>query len=153
MVDNCFELALDEARKVDKLIQSGTKDAATLEKELPFLGVPFTIKDCFSVKGEKVILNVIVTLLLQHAICLGMRYTAGLVKRRNIVGQFDADVVALMKRAGAIHLAVTNVSELCMWWESHNRVYGRSRNPYDVNRIVGGSSGGEVLKSNVVHTI
>ncbi len=82
-----------------------------------------------------------------------MRYTAGLVKRRNIVGQFDADVVALMKRAGAIHLAVTNVSELCMWWESHNRVYGRSRNPYDVNRIVGGSSGGEVLKSNVIHVI
>ena len=55
VVDNCFELALDEARKVDKLIQSGTKDAATLEIELPFLGVPFTIKDTFPVKGEKAI--------------------------------------------------------------------------------------------------
>ena len=76
---------------------------------------------------------------------LGMRYTAGLVKRKNIIGQFDADVVALMRKAGGIILAVTNVSELCMWWESNNNVYGRSRNPYDIHRIVGGSSGGEVL--------
>lgn len=30
-----------------------------------------------------------------------------------------------------------------MWWESANNVHGRSNNPYDVNRIVGGSSGGE----------
>ena len=31
-----------------------------------------------------------------------------------------------------------------MWWESQNNVYGKSRNPYDTNRTVGGSSGGEV---------
>ena len=74
-----------------------------------------------------------------------MRYSAGLVQRKDIVGQFDADSVKLMKQAGAILLAVTNVSELCMWWESHNHIYGRSCNPYDSNRIVGGSSGGEVL--------
>ena len=49
-----------------------------------------------------------------------------------------------MKEAGGIMLAVTNVSELCMWWESNNKVYGRSRNPYHFHRIVGGSSGGEV---------
>ncbi|XP_046437078.1 fatty-acid amide hydrolase 2-like [Daphnia pulex] len=123
VVDNRFELALEEAKKVDQLIQSGEKDEKTLELETPFLGVPFTIKDCFSVTG--------------------LRYTAGLVKRKDIIGQFDSDVVGLMKKAGAIILAVTNVSELCMWWESNNNVYGRSRNPYDTNRIVGGSSGGE----------
>ena len=49
-----------------------------------------------------------------------------------------------MKEAGGIMLAVTNVSELAMWWESNNNVYGRSRNPYNFDRIVGGSSGGEV---------
>lgn len=76
-----------------------------------------------------------------------MRYTAGLVKRKNIIGQFDADVVCLMKKAGAIILAVTNVSELCMWWESNNHVYGRSCNPYDNRRITGGSSGGEVIQT------
>ena len=50
-VGDRFVLALEEARKVDQLIQSGEKDEDTLELETPFLGVPFTIKDCFSVKG------------------------------------------------------------------------------------------------------
>lgn len=48
-----------------------------------------------------------------------------------------------MKNAGAILLAVTNVPEVCMWWESANVVYGRTRNPYDSRRSSGGSSGGE----------
>ena len=51
VVDNCFELALEEAKKVDLLVKSGEKDEETLELETPFLGVPFTIKDCFSVTG------------------------------------------------------------------------------------------------------
>ncbi|KAK4023061.1 hypothetical protein OUZ56_008496 [Daphnia magna] len=123
VVDNRFDLALEEARKVDQLLQSGQKDEESLEIETPFLGVPFTIKDCFSVAG--------------------LHYTSGLVKRKDIIGKFDSDVVILMKKAGAIMLAITNVPEMCMWWESVNNVYGRSRNPYDVNRTVGGSSGGE----------
>ncbi len=77
-------------------------------------------------------------------VCIGLHYTSGLVKRKDIIGQFDSDVVALMKKAGGIMLAITNVPELCMWWESHNNVYGRSCNPYDTRRTVGGSSGGEV---------
>lgn len=48
-----------------------------------------------------------------------------------------------MKEAGAIVLAITNVPEVCMWWESVNTLYGRSKNPYDTRRITGGSSGGE----------
>jgi len=123
VVDQRFELALSEARKIDKLIQSGSKSVASIESETPFLGVPFTIKDCFAVEG--------------------LRQTAGLLKRKNIVSDFDAEVVCLMKKAGGIMLAVTNVSELCLWWESNNNVYGRSKNPYDIHRIVGGSSGGE----------
>ena len=75
----------------------------------------------------------------------GLSYTAGLLKRKNIIGQFDSDVVVLMKKAGAIMLAITNVPELCFWWETHNNIFGRSRNPYDTNRTVGGSSGGEVI--------
>ena len=45
--------------------------------------------------------------------------------------------------AGAIPLGVTNTSELCLWIEARNQVYGDSNNPYDVTRTVGGSSGGE----------
>src|SRR6266542_3092501 len=55
----------------------------------------------------------------------------------------SAGVVARAMNAGAIPLGVTNTSELCLWVESENRLYGRTRNPYDPSRIAGGSSGGE----------
>jgi len=74
----------------------------------------------------------------------GLHQTAGHVDRKDIVADCDAKPIQLMKKAGGIIICVTNVSELCMWWESNNRVYGRSNNPYDTHRIVGGSSGGEV---------
>lgn len=74
----------------------------------------------------------------------GLHYTAGMVGRKDVIGERDSDVVALMKAAGAIVLAVTNVPELCMWWETSNKLYGRTNNPYDTNRTPGGSSGGEV---------
>jgi fatty acid amide hydrolase 2 len=45
--------------------------------------------------------------------------------------------------AGAIPLGVTNTSELSLWIESFNRLYGSTRNPYDGARAAGGSSGGE----------
>ena len=51
--------------------------------------------------------------------------------------------VARLRAAGAIPLGVTNTSELCMWMESFNKVYGITNNPYDPTRTVGGSSGGE----------
>ena len=85
--------------------------------------MPFTCKEAFGFKG--------------------LKQTGGLVKRKNMVANENAVVVQKMLDAGAILLATTNVSELCMWWESYNYVYGTSRNPYDTNRMVGGSSGGE----------
>ena len=88
-----------------------------------YLGVPCTIKECFALTG--------------------MPQSSGLVARKGVVASDDATTVARMRAAGAIPLGVTNVSELCMWYESNNRVYGRTNNPYDPSRIVGGSSGGE----------
>ncbi|XP_071538036.1 fatty-acid amide hydrolase 2 isoform X3 [Panulirus ornatus] len=123
VVDNRFEEALEDARAADKLIRSGTVDEKKLAETKPFLGVPFSTKDCFAVKG--------------------LHQTAGLWIRRNMIAEEDADVVRLMRMAGAIPLCVTNVSELCMWWESANKIFGRTNNPYCTCRIVGGSSGGE----------
>lgn len=60
-----------------------------------------------------------------------MKQTAGIVCRKNCVSAEDADVIRLMKNAGAIPLATTNVSEGAMWWESSNVLYGTSRNPYN----------------------
>ncbi|MEW5738058.1 MAG: amidase [Myxococcota bacterium] len=89
----------------------------------PLHGVPCTIKEAFAVSG--------------------MPNTSGLVARKHVRATEDAPTVARLRAAGAIPLGVTNVSELCLWMESDNRVWGRSNNPYDVTRTVGGSSGGE----------
>ncbi|XP_076386772.1 fatty-acid amide hydrolase 2 isoform X2 [Megachile rotundata] len=124
VVEDRFEDALKEARKCDEFIKS--QDASSLQalaKEKPFFGVPFTTKDCIGIAK--------------------MKQTAGLTIRKNIVAERDAEVVRLMRVAGAIPLATTNVSELAMWWETSNCLYGTTKNPYNTRHIVGGSSGGE----------
>ncbi|VDP27605.1 unnamed protein product [Soboliphyme baturini] len=115
-----FENALLEADRVDQIIASGN---APSETEAPFLGVPFTVKDCVFVRG--------------------LPCTAGIYLRKGMVCDEDAEIVRKMKAAGAILLAVTNVSECGMWWESVNGLFPRTNNPYDFRRTAGGSSGGE----------
>ncbi|XP_048852278.1 fatty-acid amide hydrolase 2-A-like isoform X4 [Brienomyrus brachyistius] len=123
VVKHRFSEALQEAAQVDKLLDDEKAEEQELEARLPFLGVPFTAKEAFALRG--------------------MPNSTGLVSRRDVVSERDACSVALLKRAGAIPLAVTNCSELCLWLESHNRLYGVTSNPYDTSRIPGGSSGGE----------
>lgn len=59
-----------------------------------------------------------------------LRQTAGLVNRKNCRAEEDAECVKLMRSAGAIPIATTNVCEL-LWWESTNYVFGTSKNPYN----------------------
>ena len=74
----------------------------------------------------------------------GCRLTSGLASRRDAPpSAADATAVGRLRAAGLIPLCSTNVSELCMWLESSNAVYGRTDNAYDPHRGVGGSSGGE----------
>uniref|UniRef100_A0A2A4J577 Amidase domain-containing protein n=1 Tax=Heliothis virescens TaxID=7102 RepID=A0A2A4J577_HELVI len=122
-VEDRFEAALKEAREADDLVRSGTKTVTQLEEEKPFLGVPFTTKDCIAVKG--------------------LHHTAGVVLRKDVIAEEDSDVIMLLQKKGAIIIGLTNVPELCMWWETHNHIYGRTKNAYNTTRIVGGSSGGE----------
>jgi fatty acid amide hydrolase 2 len=72
-----------------------------------------------------------------------MPNTSGLVSRKKLRSAYDATAVSRLRSAGAIPLGVTNTSEICMWMETSNRVYGRTNNPYNTKHIVGGSSGGE----------
>lgn len=51
IVENRFEAALEEARAVDDLIQSGKKTIEELEEETPLLGIPITVKESIGVKG------------------------------------------------------------------------------------------------------
>ena len=115
-----YEHAMHEARLADERLARGDIDLSSLP---PLFGVPCTIKESFAVAG--------------------LPNTSGLVRRRSLIAEQDATAVARLREAGAICIGLTNISELCMWMESNNRVYGRSNNPYDPSRIVGGSSGGE----------
>lgn len=53
----------------------------------------------------------------------------------------DCEPVQIMRSCGAIPVAVTLIPELCLWWESYNKLHGKAKNPYDIRRTPGGSSG------------
>jgi len=114
-----FADALAEADAADARIA-----AAGVEEALPpFLGVPCTIKESIALRG--------------------MPNCAGVVALHERRAGTTAPAAQRLMDAGFIPLGVTNTSELTMWIESDNRVYGRTRNAYDPRRIAGGSSGGE----------
>ncbi|GBL95032.1 Fatty-acid amide hydrolase 2-A [Araneus ventricosus] len=121
--ERCFEDALKKAREVDSLVASGSRSREYWLKEKPLLGVPFSVKLLFMVKG--------------------LPCTAGCKPFEKIIAIRDAPAVALMKKAGAILITSTNVPELAADLETTNNLYGRTRNPYDTNRTSGGTSGGE----------
>jgi fatty acid amide hydrolase 2 len=111
-----FDRALAEARE--------SEQALVGKQELPPLhGVPFTVKEPIALAGSP--------------------WTSGSIHRRGTLADEDATAVARIRKAGAIPLGVTNTSEMAMWFESYNVLYGRTSNPYDPTRIPGGSSGGE----------
>ncbi len=111
-----YDAAIEDARRID---------AMPLEElaKLPLAGVPFTVKEFFSVEGAP--------------------WTGGIKARRNLVADADAPTVTRLRRAGAIPLGTTNVPEGGLWFETHNAIYGRTNNPWDLTRTPGGSSGGE----------
>ncbi|GAB6020326.1 hypothetical protein CHUAL_003040 [Chamberlinius hualienensis] len=123
MVDQRFADAILEAQKADAVIASGEKSTEDLARDLPLLGVPYTTKECMSVKG--------------------LRQTGGLVSRKTFVADYNCPSVDRLARTGAILLGVCNTSELLLWLESNNKVYGRSKNCYDTTRTSGGSTGGD----------
>ncbi len=119
VVANRFDAARREADEADRVL----RETAAADSLPRFHGVPCTVKECFALTG--------------------MPNAAGLVSRRDVIADSDATAVKRVRAAGAIPLGVTNTSELCMWMESNNYLYGRTSNPYDARCIAGGSSGGE----------
>jgi len=117
VIETRFDEAREEAKAAAERLARGGEDLP------PLHGVPCTIKDCYAVKG--------------------MKWSGGVWARRNIIADCDASVVERVKKAGAIVMGKTNVPEASMWCETYNHLYGRTRNPYDLTRGAGGSSGGE----------
>jgi fatty acid amide hydrolase len=107
----------DDAYDIAKNLQPSNKDNS------PLYGVPISVKDSIGIRG-----------------CLS---TGGLACRLKERAQRDSLIVQVLKSAGAIPLCRGNVPQIMMLPESHNRIWGRSRNPYDLSRTPGGSSGGD----------
>jgi Asp-tRNA(Asn)/Glu-tRNA(Gln) amidotransferase A subunit family amidase len=112
-----FDAAREEADTADARLDAGEPDPP------PLLGVPCTIKESIAVAG--------------------MPQTSGLVSLKGRVAEETAPCAQRLLGAGPVLLGVTNLSELTMWIESENRLYGRTDNAYDPTRTAGGSSGGE----------
>jgi aspartyl-tRNA(Asn)/glutamyl-tRNA(Gln) amidotransferase subunit A len=88
----------------------------------PLHGIPFSIKDNIATQG--------------------VRTTAGSKILDGWKPDFDATVVSKLKEAGAIILGKTNLHEWALGGTTINPFYGTTRNPWDLDRIAGGSSGG-----------
>jgi Asp-tRNA(Asn)/Glu-tRNA(Gln) amidotransferase A subunit family amidase len=89
----------------------------------PLHGIPISIKSSMAVAG--------------------MLCESGTRLRAGFVPVLDAPLVERLRAAGAIVMGVTNTPEFLMAWETDNLLYGRTNNPWDLQRTPGGSSGGE----------
>lgn len=85
-------------------------------------GLPITVKDALAVRG--------------------VRSTGGATEHRDHVAEVDADVVSLVRAAGAIPFAKTNVPRWSGDIQTYNEIFGTTNNPWDATRTPGGSSGG-----------
>jgi aspartyl-tRNA(Asn)/glutamyl-tRNA(Gln) amidotransferase subunit A len=115
------ELALAQAKKAERELfgprgRKGSRDRG------PLHGIPVSLKDNIYTEG--------------------IRTTAGSKILKDFVPQRDAQVVVLLKEAGAVILGKTNMHEFAYGVTSKNPHYGSVHNPWNLSRIPGGSSGG-----------
>src|SRR5579875_320056 len=123
IVADRFSEARKQAHEIDQAINGAALRGVPLDVVPPLTGVPFTVKESIALER--------------------MPHSAGVLARRAHRPGRSATAVERLVDAGAIPLGVTNTSELTLWIESENPLYGTTNNPYDPRRSAGGSSGGE----------
>jgi aspartyl-tRNA(Asn)/glutamyl-tRNA(Gln) amidotransferase subunit A len=117
---NCFitvlrDSAMRDAEEAEKMLKEGTDLG-------PLQGIPLAVKDLFYIRGVK---------------C-----TAGSKILASNVATYDATAVRRLKEAGAVIIGTTNMHEFASGITNENPHYGPVRNPWDTDRLSGGSSGG-----------
>lgn len=112
IVTTTFDAARAHAKKLD----------SSDDQELPLFGLPVAHKDLVATKG--------------------VRTTHGFPPHKNNIPEHNELFVDRMRNAGSILFGKTNTPEFGAGSHTFNRVFGPTRNPYDLERTVGGSSGG-----------